>query len=296
MSKLFRCSMIAVALALASGAAHAQDPAPQTAAPPQAVSAPTGISGQEAAIEALVTARVLAIESHRHPPLTAEVQQVPLQLTGVPQVDRLIVIFTLIAGIVGALASVLAHFVDPDTGFGKVVSWLALNFGKKLKATAPAPDIISKGRGIGAAALFLCFGLGLTACKAGWLAAEASVASCYGITQAERDQARSDIVNALAKVFPSGNYLGALQSLGAAYANDPPLKCGVDTVIAEIEHPNGGEAPYVPPDGGTAKPAVTFAHVSTSLGTEAKQVPIESLAALQTFRDQLAAKTPLPAH
>lgn len=151
MSKILRCSLLAVALALASPlAARADAPLSDAGPAPAALTAPAAISGQEAAIEALVTARVLAIEVQRsaqaHPPL--EVQALPLQLTGDPAVDRLIVLFTVVAGIVGAFASVLAHFVDPDTGFGKVVSWLALNFGKRLKPPPAAPDLISKARGL----------------------------------------------------------------------------------------------------------------------------------------------------
>jgi hypothetical protein len=48
--------------------------------------------------------------------------------TGIPWLDRaLAVLFAL-----GAVCSLLSHVVQPDTKIGKLVSWAALNFGKRL--------------------------------------------------------------------------------------------------------------------------------------------------------------------
>lgn len=225
-----------------------------------------------------------------------------------PSVGEVVKTFLAFLGALIALMSTLSNWISPRSKIGWLISWLSGNGGKILiklehldavldEAGLLGPDgtpkpeapksfgFIKRGPLLAILGLSLC-----VACVASWRAASASAASCYGITAAQRDQARSDVVNAIAKAFPAGNYLGALESLGSAYANDPVLKCAADTVIAEIEHPNGGEAPFVPPDGGPAVPAVTFAHVSTSRGTEAKQVPVESLAALQDWRAHLSSQ------
>ena len=63
--------------------------------------------------------------------------------TGVPWLDKTIVGLSAL----GALASLLAHFVPPYTKVGKVISWLALNFGKGLVKPDPTPIIVDKPKG-----------------------------------------------------------------------------------------------------------------------------------------------------
>lgn len=71
-------------------------------------------------------------------PLAALAQDVPAATStlaiGIPWLDTTLKILAM----VGVLASIVSHFVSPTSGFGKVVSWLALNFGKALTTPKPA--------------------------------------------------------------------------------------------------------------------------------------------------------------
>jgi hypothetical protein len=48
--------------------------------------------------------------------------------TGSPTLDNTIAV----AGALSILCSALSHFIPPTTVVGKVISWVALNFGKLL--------------------------------------------------------------------------------------------------------------------------------------------------------------------
>lgn len=73
-------------------------------------------------------------------PLAAHAQDVPTATstlaTGIPWLDTALKILAM----VGVAASIVSHFVPPTSAAGKVVSWLALNFGKAL--TTPKPPVV----------------------------------------------------------------------------------------------------------------------------------------------------------
>lgn len=80
--------------------------------------------------------------------------------TGIPWLDKSIAVLAA----VGAICSLLSHVISPDTVPGKIISWMAGNFGKDLKAK-PTTNLRPNGFArVWALALIAVFAMSISAC------------------------------------------------------------------------------------------------------------------------------------
>jgi hypothetical protein len=167
--------------------------------------------------------------------------QPALPSTGIPWLDRLMAFMAALA----LICSLLAHIVPPTSVPGKLISWIALNFGRQLKQPPPDPETTSS---MSALLVFLGVGLlGVAGCTA-LRAAERASPDCYGIQDRFGDVAHS--LTVIFKDISQSNPVAAAQQLFADRGVDgPAAMCLIEEAENLIRYPHGGEAAYAPDAG-----------------------------------------------